>query len=99
ECSCRSSGYLRAASACRSVNRQFFPLACRGEAVEVEQGSAIHDGMTDLDHAPQSNETLLLNLISPEQFSVIAKVAQKPGQFPEGFLGAVDATSNRACGQ
>ena len=59
----------------------------------------MYDSVTDLDHATESDETLLLNLISPEQFGVIAEVAQEPGQFPEGFLGAVDATRNRASGQ
>ena len=42
---------------------ELFPPGRRGEAVEVEDGDAVHGDFADLDHAPQVDQRLLVDLI------------------------------------
>ena len=57
------SGGVMAVIKGRGNDREFFPLAGRGKAIEVEQGSAVHDGATDLDHAAEANQVLVVDLM------------------------------------
>ena len=55
--------------------------------------------MADLDHALQTDQALLVNLISRQQFGVVAEIAQEPGELPQGFGGAVQASGNGSPGE
>jgi hypothetical protein len=46
--------------------------------------------VADLDHALQTYELPLVDLVATEQFGVIAKVAQEPVQLSQGFRGAIE---------
>ena len=70
---------------------QFRPLAGRSEAVEVEQGSAVDGGVADLDHAAESGEGLLVDLVASEQVRVVEEIAQEPAELPQSFRGAIHA--------
>src|ERR1022692_3478271 len=95
-----SSGYLRAPGrARRGIDREFFPLAGWSEAIEVEQGSAVHDGATDLDHAAKANQVLVVDLIPAQQLGVIAEIAQEPVKLPQCFRCAVEASHEGVAGQ
>src|ERR1039457_958571 len=95
-----SSGYLRApCRARRGIDREFFPLAGRSEAIEVEQGSAVHDGATDLDYAAEANQVLVVDLIPVQQLGVIAEITQEPVKLPQCFWGAVEASHEGVAGQ
>ena len=62
--------------------RRFFPLCGWREAVEVEQGSAIYD-MAEPDHTSEADQLPVIDLISAQQFGVVAEVAQEPVEFPQ----------------
>ena len=70
----------------------------RGEAVEVEQGSAVYDRVADLDDALKSDQVFLVDLITPERFGVITEVAQEPAEFPQCFRSAIETARNGASG-
>ena len=59
----------------------------------------LHGGLADLHHAPQSEQGLVIDLFSPEQLGVVAEIAQKPAQLPQGLGGAVQAAGHEAPGQ
>ena len=67
----------------------------RRETVEVEQGSAVHDRVADLDDTAEPDQAFLVDLISAEQFGVVTEVAQKPVEFPQCSGRAVEAAGNR----
>jgi hypothetical protein len=46
--------------------------------------------MTDLDYTLQTYELRFVHLVASEQFSVVAKVTQKPVQLPQGFRVAIE---------
>jgi hypothetical protein len=75
----------------RSV-REFFPLAGSGKTIKVEQGSAVHDNVADLDHASQTNQVLVVDLVLPEQLGVVPEIAQKPVELPQRSGCAVEAS-------
>ena len=45
----------------------------------------------DLDHTPQVDQGLVIDLILSEQLGVIAEIAQEPAQLPHGSGRAVEA--------
>ena len=78
---------------------QFFPLAGRGEAVEVDQRNAVDHGMADLDDAAESGQSLLVDLFVGQQFRVIEKIPQEPAQLPHRLLRAVEPADDGLTGQ
>ena len=74
-------------------------MAGRGEAIEVEQGTAVHDGATDLDDAAETNQVLVVDLILAQQFGVITEIAQEPVKLPQRFRRAVEASQEGVAGQ
>jgi len=78
------SGHLRVVEICE---RKLFPTTGVRKAVEAEQRRAVHNDVTDLNYAPQTDQLSLVDLIASQQFGVMAKVAQKPGQLPERLRG------------
>jgi hypothetical protein len=52
-------------------------MAGRGEAVEVDQRNAVEHGVTDLHHAAESGQSLLIDLFVGEQFRVIEEIPQE----------------------
>ena len=71
----------------------------RRETIEIEQGSAVHDGVADLDDTAEADQVLVVDLIPSEQFGVVAEVAQKPVEFPQRSGRAVEAAGNRVSGE
>ncbi len=61
---------------------EFFPPGRRRKAVEVEDRDAVYGDFADLDHAPQIDQGLVVDLILSQQFGVVAEVAQEPAQLP-----------------
>ena len=51
--------------------------------------------MADLDHALQSHDLSFVHFIASEQLGVIAEVAQKPVQLPQGFRAAIEPARKR----
>src|SRR5208283_843540 len=102
-CSCRSSRcpFLpRALTVASWQNRnsrgQFFPLAGRGEAVEIHQRDAVDHGMADLHDSGEAAQGTLVDLVLAQQFGVIEEIPQKPTQLPHRLWGAVEAADDRA---
>jgi hypothetical protein len=54
--------------------------------------------VADLDHAAESGQSLLIDLLVSEQFRVIEEIAQEPAQLPHRLLGAVKATHDGLTG-
>ena len=54
--------------------------------------------MADLDHSPESGQTLIVDLVLAEQFGVVAKVTQKPVQLPQRFRRAIEASGDALAG-
>src|ERR1019366_5060518 len=78
---------------------QLFPLAGRGEAVEVHQRDAVDHGVADLDDPDQPAQSALVDLVLAQQFGVIEEIPQKPTQLPHRLWGAVETAGNRAPGE
>jgi hypothetical protein len=70
------------------------PLSCRCEAVEIEQRSAIHDPVADLDDTAESDEAFFVDFIPAEQLGVVTEVTEEPVEFPERSGRAIEAASN-----
>ena len=62
-----------------------------GEAVKIEQGGAVQNGVADLDHPAESDEILVVDFVVAKQVSVVAEVAQEPSELPKRFGRAIDA--------
>jgi hypothetical protein len=43
------------------------------EAIEIEHGSAVHDGVADLDDTPQPDQAFPVDLIPAEQIGVVTE--------------------------
>ena len=78
---------------------ELFPPGRRREAVEVEDGDAVHGDFADLDHAPQVDQGLVIDLVLSQQFGVVAEVAQEPAQLPHCPGCAVEAPGHETPGQ
>ena len=50
-------------------------------------------------NARETEQSLLIHLVSAEQIRVVAEIPQKPIQFPERLLGAVESSGNLAGGE
>ena len=50
--------------------------------------------MADLDDAPESKQSLLIDLFVGQKFRIIEKIPQEPAQLPHRFLRAVEPTDN-----
>jgi hypothetical protein len=70
-------------------------LAGRSEAVKVDQGNSINNGVADLDHSLQAGQGFLIDLFMGEKFWIIKEVTQKSTELPHCFLRAVKAADNR----
>src|SRR5258706_3063768 len=82
-----------------SKAREFFPRGGRCEAVKVEERDAVHCDFANLDHAPQVDKGLVIDLIFAKQLGVVAEVAQKPTQLPHSPGRAIQPTGHEATGQ
>ena len=78
---------------------QFFPLAGRGEAVEVHQRDAVDHGVADLHDPDQAAQGSLVDFVLAQQFGVIEKIPQEPAQLPHRLGGAVETADDRAPGK
>src|ERR1017187_1160271 len=56
------------------------------------------DRIANLDYAAEADDRPLLHLVSIQPFRVIAKVAQKPAQFPQSFFRAIQSARNDLAG-
>ena len=70
------------------------PLTCWSETLEIDETSAVHNDMANLDYASKPNQAFLVDLILAEQVSVIVEIAQEPVQLPESPSSAVNAAGN-----
>ena len=59
----------------------------------------MHGDFADLDHAPQIDQGLVVDLVLSQQLSVIAEIPQEPAQLPHGSGCAVQAAGHEAPGQ
>ena len=87
---CRRNGY---------GGGQFFPLAGRGEAVEIHQRNAVDDDVADLDDSDEAAQGVLVDLVLAQQFGVIEKIPQEPAQLPHCLRRAVETADDRAPGE
>ena len=55
--------------------------------------------MADLDHALQTYKLPLIDFVASEEFGVVAEVAQKPVQLPEGFRAAIEPARKDVAGE
>ena len=79
--------------------RQFFPLAGRGEAIEVHQRDAVDHGVADLHDPDQPPQGSLIDLVLAQQFRVIEEIPQEPTQLPHRLWGAVETADEGAPGK
>src|SRR5271167_1016703 len=91
-----SSGHLRTMEI---GGGKFLPAASGGEAVQPEQGSAVNDGVTDLHHTSESDQLCFIDFIAPQQFDVVAKVAQEPVELPQSLGIAEETAGNDVVGK
>ena len=55
--------------------------------------------MADLDHAAQTGQGFLVDLLMGDQFGVIEAVAQEPAELPHCFRCAIEATDDGMTGK
>ena len=67
-----------------------------GEAIEVQVAAPVEVGVADFDDALQASEGLVVNLVLPEQYGVIAEVAQEPVELPESPGSAIESGGKAA---
>ena len=91
-----SAGPYRCQPAERGHGGQLFPLAGRGEAVEVHQRDAVDHGVADLHDPDQAAQGSLVDLVLAQQFGVIEKIPQEPTQLPHRLWGAVETANDRS---
>ena len=75
------------------------PTTRRRKAVEIEQRSAVYDGVADLDDAAKADQVLVVDLIVTQQLGVVAEVAQKPVELPQRFRRAVETSGKECAGE
>src|SRR6202035_379456 len=80
-------------------NGEFVPARCRCEAVEVEDRDAVNSDFADLDHAPDGDQILVIDLVLTQQVGAVAEIAQKPTQLPHCLGRAVETPGHEAPGQ
>src|SRR5439155_5788127 len=98
-CSYKSSSHLRSGRIVRGCGGEFLPATKGSESVEIEDGDAMHDGMTHLQHALEADQRLIIDFIFAQQLGVITEVAQEPGQLPHCSGPAVEAAGDQASGE
>jgi hypothetical protein len=69
------------------------------KAVESEQRRAVHNDVTALNRALQTDELSLVHLVASQQLGVIAKITQEPGQLPESLRAAIESAGNDVPGK
>jgi len=57
----------------------------------------VEAGETGPDDTAKIQEGLFVDLVPSEQFGVIAKVVEKPAEFPQCALGAIEAPGEGKC--
>jgi hypothetical protein len=55
--------------------------------------------VADLDDAPQSRQSLLIDLFVGQEFRIIEEIPQKPAKLPHHFLRAVETAGDGLPGQ
>jgi hypothetical protein len=68
------------------------PLSGRGKRIEVLVRMAVQFGEACPNDPPKIEESFFINLVSTEQFGVIAKITKKPGELPERTFRTVEAS-------
>src|SRR6516164_2806732 len=67
-----------------------FPFTRRRKAIEALVGTAAETGSAGADDTAEMEQRFFIDLITAQEFGVIAKVAQEPVQAPESTFTAVD---------
>src|SRR5664280_3342779 len=75
---------------------QFFPLAGRGEAIEVHQRDTVDHGVADLHDSDQAPQSALVDLVLAQQLGVIEEIPQEPAQLPHRLGRAVETADDGA---
>jgi hypothetical protein len=83
------------ASRCGIYAREFFPFRSRSEGFEIQEGTAVQAYTSGSYHARQTQKRPLIDLIATEQIAVVAKLAEKPIQFPESLRIAIQAAGDQ----
>jgi hypothetical protein len=73
-----------------------FPICCWSEGIEILKGAAVYRHAGGSDDPAESEESLLIHLVSTEEFGVIAEITKKPVEFPECPVGAVQPSRERS---
>jgi hypothetical protein len=73
-----------------------FPISCRSEGIEILKGAAVHRHARRSDDSAEIQESLLIDLISAEEFGVVAEIAKKPVEFPKCSVGAIQPSIERS---
>src|SRR5271170_3503865 len=76
--------------------REFFPLGCGSECLEVLKGATGQSHVGSPNNAPKIYESFVIDLILDQQCFVIAEVPEKPIEFPQSPLCAVEPPGERA---
>jgi hypothetical protein len=74
-----------------------FPICCRSEGIEILKGAAVYRHTGGSDDSAEIEESLLIYLVSTEEFGVIAEITKKPVEFPKCSIGAVQPSRERSC--
>jgi hypothetical protein len=74
-----------------------FPICCRSEGIEILKGATVYRHAGGSDDPAEIEESLLIHLISTEEFRVVAEITKKPVEFPKCFVGAVQPSRERPC--
>src|SRR5207245_5239664 len=98
-CSYIPSSDLRSRRIVSGCGREFLPTAKRCKSVEVEDGDAMHDGMTYFHYTLEADQSLIIDFIFSQPLGVIAEIAQKPAHLPHGSGCAGKPAGNQAAGQ
>jgi hypothetical protein len=69
-----------------------FPLSGRGKGIEVLVRVAIQIDETGPNDPAKVAERLVVNLITVQQFCIVAEIMQKPGEFPKRTFCAVQTS-------
>jgi len=71
-------------------------LICGCEPIEVGQEEAVDRGVAYLDHAAESGQSFLVDLVSAKKIRIVNEITKEPSQFPDSLGRAKDASGNRS---
>jgi hypothetical protein len=76
--------------------REFFPFSRGSKGLEILKGPAVQGDMGSSNDSAKIPQSFYIHFVSAEQIRIVAKISEKPIEFPERPFGAVQPTGERS---